>query len=544
MNRLARAAALGLGLLVATACASGPAAHVPTPPEAVEFSAQRLSDHIRVLADDSFEGRFPGKVGEDLTLNYLQAQYEALGLEPGGPDGQWRQPVDLLRLTPSGAPTASWTGPDGQVHAFEPGVDIGLRVGPSGAASLDGAPLVFAGYGVVAPERGWDDYGDLDLTGKVVVVLSGQPASFGVDPTFYGSSRHKIDEALERGAVGVLTLVEAEPTLRYYLRSAGRTRMTIAGAHEPLVTGWIGTGTLSAMAQATGFDLETALAGLKRQGFRARDAGLKISLEAAATPEIVRSHNLLARIPGTTRPDEYVVYSAHWDHVGTAETPDANGDRIFNGAWDNASGTSGLIEMARAFKAGPAPERTVVFLHVTAEEQGLLGSEWYAQNPVYPLERTAADVNIDMLPFTPATRNIALFGPGKSMLEDTLAQLAEVQGGRVVTGEGYPEEGFYYRSDHFNFAVAGVPALMPWTALDLVEGGEAAGKALYEGQMRTYYHRLDDEWRADYDFSAAIQNLQLLYRLGLDVADSEAWPQWKPTAEFRATREASDAARR
>ena len=538
---LIRATALGLALLTATACAT---TSPVTPPEAVEFSAQRLSDHIRVLADDSFEGRFPGKVGEELTLNYLQAQYEALGLEPGGPDGQWRQPVDLVRLATSGTPTASWTGPDGQTHAFTPGTDIAIRVGAAGAAKLDNVPLIFAGYGVVAPERGWDDYGDLDLTGKVVVVLSGQPTSFGVDPTFYGSSRHKTDEALKRGAVGVLTLIEADRTFAYYARNAGRARMTIAGAHEPALLGWIGTAALSQMAEASGYDLQTALSGLKRQGFRAQDAGLRITVDATATSEVVRSHNLLARIPGSTRPDEYVVYSAHWDHVGKAETPNAEGDDIFNGAWDNASGTSALIEMARAFKAGPAPERTVVFLHVTAEEQGLLGSEWYGLHPVYPLERTAADINIDMLPFTPATRNIALFGPGKSTLEDTLAELAAAQGGRVVTGEGYPEEGFYYRSDHFNFAAAGVPALMPWTALDLVDGGEALGKPLYESQMQVYYHKLDDEWRADYDFTAAIQNLQLLYRLGLDVADSEAWPQWKPTAEFRATRAASDGERR
>ena len=264
---------------------------------------------------------------------------------------------------------------------------------------------------------------------------------------------------------------------------------------------------------------------------RRHDSGITISLDIAETAEVIHSNNLLAKISGSERPDEVLVYSAHWDHVGTAADPDANGDRIFNGAWDNASGTSGVLEMARAFKAGPPPERTVVFLHVTAEEQGLLGSEWYAAHPVYPLEKTAADINIDMLPFTPATRSIALFGIGKSMLEDDLARLAAAAG-RVggVVGDGEPEQGFYYRSDHFNFAVGGVPALMPWTGVDFVEGGRGGGRPYYQAQMAQYYHKLDDEWRADYDFTAAIQNLTLLYRLGLTVADSESWPAWKPTA--------------
>jgi Zn-dependent M28 family amino/carboxypeptidase len=271
------------------------------------------------------------------------------------------------------------------------------------------------------------------------------------------------------------------------------------------------------------------------------DATMRLDLAEQATE--LTSYNLLARLPGTTRPDQTVIYSAHWDHEGKATNPDARGDRIYNGAWDNASGTAGLLEIARAFKAGPAPERSVVFLHVTAEEMGLLGSAWYVRHPVYPLATTAADINIDMLPWSPQTRDVALFGVGKSTLEDTLADLAAQQD-RVVTGEGYPQEGFYYRSDHFNFATAGVPAIMPWTGRDLREGGMAAGTALYEGLMARYYHQRADEWRADYDFTAALQNLQLFYRLGLDVADSEGWPQWRPTAEFGGIRAASDDQRR
>lgn len=507
--------------------------------QAQDFSAQRLSDHIKVLADDSFAGRFPGTEGERLTLAYLQSQYEAMGLEPGGPDGQWLQDVMLVRFTPSRAPTASWTGPDGVAHALTAGTDINLRTSVGdGAVAVENAPVVFAGYGIVAPERNWDDYGDIDLTGKVVLILGGQPAAFGADPNFYGSGTHKREEAFKRGAIGVITLQE-----QGVMRPNARPRMTIGGAEDVSFTGSIPLTVADQMAASMGGTMSQVLPMAKAGGaFKAHETPIRLSVDIAETREEVPSHNLLAKITGTTRPDEYVVYSAHWDHVGTAPQPDADGDSIFNGAWDNASGTSGVMEMARAFKAGPAPERTVVFLHVTAEEQGLLGSQWYAAHPVYPLEKTAADINIDMLPFTPATRTVAIFGPGKSTLEDDLATLAQAQG-RTITGDGEPEQGFYYRSDHFNFAVGGVPALMPWTGVDFVEGGDEVGRPYYQAQMATYYHNLNDEWRADYDFTAALQNLELLYKLGLGVADSEAWPQWKPTAEFAARRHASDAAR-
>lgn len=538
---LRRSPLVALAALALAACATAPIAGPAPQVDAFavasaatpQFSAQRLSDHIKYLASDEMEGRFPGLVGERLTLAYLQAQYEAMGLEPGGRDGSWLQPVDLVRFTPQRAPTAAWTGADGATHPLVSGTDITLRAGAADpAVRIAGAPLVFAGYGVSGPT--WDDYGTADLTGKVVVVLRGQPASMGADPNFYGSTTHKMQEALKRGAVGVITLQDQDGRWRRSVGGAARPQMTIKGAQDARFTGAIN---LAAATAIGGPALETALARAKTGALGgAVDLGARLDVDIAETTEVIHSNNLLAKIPGAERPDEYVFYSAHWDHVGKAATPNAEGDDIFNGAWDNASGTAGLIEMARAFKAGPAPKRTVVFLHVTAEEQGLLGSEAYAADPVYPLAKTAADINIDMLPFTPATRDVAVFGVGKSELEDILGRFAAVQG-RVVTGDGYPEEGFYYRSDHFNFAAGGVPALMPWTGRDFVEGGIEAGKPYYEGQMERYYHKLTDEWRADYDFTAALQNLDLLYRLGLTVADSESWPAWKPTAEFNAIRD-------
>jgi len=538
---LRRSSVVAFVALALAACATAPVSAPPPRLDAFavasaatpQFSAQRLSDHIKYLASDEMEGRFPGLVGEGLTLAYLQAQYEAMGLEPGGRDGSWLQPVDLVRFTPGRAPTASWTGADGVNHGLTSGTDITLRAGPADPmVKIEGTPLVFAGYGISAPT--WDDYGDADLTGKVVVVLRGQPTAMGADPNFYGSTTHKTQEALRRGAVGVITLQDQDGRWRRAVGGATRPQITVKGAEDARFTGAIN------MATATAIGGE-AFIGMAERGKTAAlggavDMGARLSVDIAETTEVIHSNNLLAKIPGTERPDEYVFYSAHWDHVGKAKTPNAEGDDIFNGAWDNASGTAGLIEMARAFKAGPAPKRTVVFLHVTAEEQGLLGSEAYAADPVYPLAKTAADINIDMLPFTPATRDVALFGVGKSELEDILGRFAAVQG-RVVTGDGYPEEGFYYRSDHFNFAAGGVPALMPWTGRDFVAGGIEAGKPYYEGQMERYYHKLTDEWRADYDFTAALQNFDLLYRLGLTVADSDSWPAWKPTAEFNAIRD-------
>ena len=538
---LRRSPLVALAALALAACAATP---IPVPSQPVDafavasaatpqFSAQRLSDHIKYLASDQMEGRFPGLVGERLTLAYLQAQYEAMGLEPGGRDGSWLQPVELVRFTPERAPTAAWTGADGARHVLTSGTDITLRAGAADpVVQIAGAPLVFAGYGVSGPT--WDDYGSTDLTGKVVVVLRGQPESMGADPNFYGSTTHKMQEALKRGAVGVITLQDQDGRWRRAVGGAARPQMTIKGAEDARFTGAINLATATAIG---GAPFEVALAKARTGALGgAVDLGARLDVDIAETTEVIHSNNLLAKIPGTERPDEYVFYSAHWDHVGKARTPNADGDDIFNGAWDNASGTAGLIEMARAFKAGPAPKRTVVFLHVTAEEQGLLGSEAYAADPVYPLARTAADINIDMLPFTPATRDVAVFGVGKSELEDILARFAAAQG-RVVTGDGYPQEGFYYRSDHFNFAAGGVPALMPWTGRDFVQGGIEAGKPYYEGQMERYYHKVTDEWRADYDFTAALQNLDLLYRLGLTVADSESWPAWKPTAEFNAIRD-------
>ena len=519
---------------------------------AQDFSAERISNDIRTISADEYQGRYPGTEGERMTLAWLQAQYEAMGLEPGGPDGQWLQPVTLKRFTPvEGAASASWTGPDGVSHPLTVGTDVTLRaVSNDGKAATANAPLVFAGYGITAPERNWDDYGDMDVRGKVVVVMSGEPEGEtfnGAYSTNYESGAYKADEAFRRGAVGVVTLV-AEPASstnwQRATRFAGRTRTLTPGAADLEFSMAVNHDVAMQWATAAGLDI-SHLASVGSGAFKAVPLnGVTLSVATEETSETLVTHNLLARIPGTERPNETIIYSAHWDHVGgEGQHPETPGDdKIFNGAWDNASGTVGVVEMARQLSKAPRPERSFVFAHMAAEEMGLLGAYGYAADPVWPLETTVADINIDMLPLSGSTRDIPIFGKGQNDLEDRLQALAEPLG-RYVTDDSMPEQGFYYRSDHFPFARAGVPAIMPWHGWDWVEGGKEAGEAAWKAKFGADYHKPSDEWSPELNFTSAVENLTLLYHLGLDLANSEDWPGWKSTSEFAQVRARSDAAR-
>ena len=517
---------------------------------AQDFSAARISDNIRTISADEYQGRYPGTDGERMVLGWLQAQYEAMGMQPGGPDGQWLQPVELKRFTPVAGATASWTGPDGQVHALTPGTDITLRAATNdGRASIRDAGVVFVGHGIYAPERQWDDYGDVDVRGKVVVVVAGEPDGerFNGDyATNYQSGAYKADEAFRRGAVGIITLVPqaaSSPQWMGALRGGGRTRTLTPGAADLEFSGAMPHDTAMAWAAAAGMEL-SSIADVAGGSFKALPMqGVTLSIDAAETIDTLVTHNLLARIPGTEFPEETIIYSAHWDHVGgAAQHPNVTGDQIWNGAWDNASGTIGVLEMARQIKAAPAPKRSIVFAHMAAEEMGLMGSYGYAANPVWPLETTVADINIDMLPLSGPTRDVPIFGKGQNDLEDRLEILAAAKG-RYVSDDHMPEEGFYYRSDHFPFARMGVPAIMPWHGWDWVDGGRAAGEAAWRAKFSADYHKASDEWSADLDFTSAVENLTLLYHLGLDLANSSDWPGWKPTSEFAVVRARSDGAR-
>lgn len=529
-HRLIRGVAAAALLLVAGAAS------------AQDFSAQRLSDEIRIISADDFQGRYPGTDGEKKTLDWLQAQYEAMGLAPGGPNGQWLQPVDLLQLTPAGAAVAAWTGMDGVRHPLTPGTDLTLRaVNPRGRGAVADGPVVFAGYGIFAPERGWDDYGDLDVRGKVVLVVAGEPDGDlfnGPYATAYQYASYKADEAKRRGALAVLTVIDDEAAWRRETNGATRTRTMTPGAADLELGGALTRET----AMALGLDLTALRPHLQTGDFRAFALpDVRLTASAQETIKVLRTHNLLAKLPGTTRPDEVIIYSAHWDHLGVGGHG-AGADQVFNGAWDNASGTIGVVEMARQLKAAPAPSRTIVFAHMAAEEMGLMGAYAYAADPVYPLEMTVADINIDMLPLSGPTRDVAIFGKGQTSLEDDLQTLADAQG-RYVSDDGQPEQNFYYRSDHFPFARAGVPALMPWHGVDWVEGGREAGLAAWKAKFGADYHRASDEWSADWDLRSAVENLTLLYRLGLQLANGDHWPSWKPTSEFGQVRARSDAAR-
>lgn len=517
---------------------------------AQDFSAARLSDGVRVISADEFQGRYPGTEGERMTLAWLQAQYEDMGLQPGGPDGQWLQPVELKRYTPVPGATATWTGPDGAVNSLTVGTDIIVRaVSNDGRASIRNAGLVFAGHGIFAPERNWDDYGDLEVRGKVVIVVGGEPEGElfnGPYATNYQSGAYKADEAFRRGAIGVITLVAGDATSAMWrgaARANARTRTLTPGAADLEFTGVINHDLAGAWAAATGLARPWS-SDLGDGTFKALAMnGITLSIEAVETIDTLLTHNFLARIPGAERPHETIIFSAHWDHVGgEAQHPGVPGDNIFNGAWDNASGTVGVVEMARQLSAAPQPRRSIVFAHMAAEEMGLLGAYAYTANPVWPLETTVANINIDMLPLSGSTRDIAIFGKGQNDLEDRLQALAEPVG-RYVSDDGMPEQGFYYRSDHFPFARMGVPALMPWHGWDWVEGGREAGEAAWRAKFAADYHKPSDEWSADLDFTSAVENLTLLYRLGLDLANGSDWPGWKPTSEFGVVRARSDAAR-
>lgn len=537
--------------LVLSGCAAMSTSSPLAPTRAdVAIEAGRLSEHVRTLADDSFQGRRAGTVGEQLTLDYLQTQYEALGLEPGGPNGQWRQAVTLTRFTPEPGATL--------MAAMRNGVTVNLTGAASaavvrasygdGQAQFEGAPVVFAGYGISAPERGWDDYAGIDIQGSVVVVLNGEPDDErfnGVYPSLYGLDLYKTQEAHRRGALAVLTLLPMRAgsgPWRNVVRYAASPATSVVGVEDIEAAGYIAMDPMMGWIQSNGGNVDQWFQEAASGTFRARRLeGVTLSLSAQETVETTTTYNLLARMPGTDRPDETIIVSAHWDHIGV--DPSSGGtDTVFNGAWDNASGTAGVLELARTLSAEGPRERSIVFAHMAAEEMGLLGSYFYVEHPVWPLETTVADVNIDMLPLSPPTRDVAIFGYGQTTLEDDLARLAALEG-RVVTDDGRPEEGFYYRSDHFPFALAGVPALMPWHGVDWDEGGRDAGEGAYRTQWGLYYHDIRDEWSADLDWRSAVENLELLRRLIVELADGEQWPGWKPGSEFTATRAESAASR-
>ena len=521
---------------------------------------KRLSEIVRVLASDEFEGRAPGTPGETRTIDYLVETFRNLGLEPGGAKGSWTQEVPLLR-TQIETPRALQVAIDGKTRPLVQTKDIYFStVQDSQRAVIEAAPLVFVGYGVTAPERQWDDYKGVDLRGKVAVYLVNDP-DFSAQPgepvagkfgdrtmTYYGRWTYKYEEAARRGAIAALIVHDTEGA------GYGWSTVTAPGGENYALVypdaakapptlrlqGWLEGAAATELFRGVGLDL----AELRRQ---ARSADFKpVQLKGAtftadvpvATVKSI-SRNVLAKITGSEHPDETVMFSGHWDAYGLG-APDAQGRRVRPGANDDALGIAGVIELARLFKAGPRPKRTLVFAAWTAEERGLIGSLAYAADPVYPLSKTVANLTLDVLQTAGLSRDVLLVGAGQSDLEDDLARAAKKQD-RTITPETLPERGLFYRADHFSLARQGVPVLLLMAlsgAPDLREGGRAAGEKWLTDYMRCY-HQTCDAWDANWDLRGAAQDAELFHIMASELANSRRWPQWRPDSEFHAIRERS-----
>ena len=535
----------------------------PAMPSAYEpvFDPAKLDAHVKTLSDDSFEGRGPATSGETKTVAYLIEQLTAAGVEPGGEiiNGrrQWTQRVPLLKSDLVGAPTITLHR-GGQSKTLRQGPDIAIRSPMNGQSRirLDKVPMVFAGYGVTAPERGWDDFKDVDVRGKVIVVLVNDPdfeggeGEFGGKAmTYYGRWTYKYEEAAKRGAAGVIIVHETEPASYGWATVENSNTNTMfdivrqnpGAAHAP-VNGWIQLEQARAMMAGAGLDFAALKAAAKRKDFKPVDLKTRMSVALDAKTEIITSYNVAGKVTGTDFPNETVIYTAHHDHLGVGK-PDANGDSIFNGAIDNATGTAHVIEQARAFAAGPKPQRSVVFLFVGAEEKGLLGSEYYVANPLYSLGTTAGVLNTDSMGVHGPARNFSMSGSAKFGLLDML--MAEgARRGRTFTPESNPGAGLFFRSDHFPFAQEGVPAISFKPGNDLIEGGAARGSALAADYTAKRYHQPDDEWRPDFNYLGMVEDAKLLHALGQRLANSRDWPNWSADSEFRAARDRTTSQRR
>ncbi|MDX2274784.1 MAG: M28 family metallopeptidase [Hyphomonadaceae bacterium] len=512
-----------------------------------------LLSHISTLSSDQFGGRAPGTAGEDLTISYISRAFAALGLQPGVPgrDGvapSYLQEVPIVTATLINQPVLQ-VGAD----AFQYGADFvaWTRRGQE-VLELRDAELVFVGYGVVSPELGWNDYAGADLTGKIAVILVNDPdfetgdnrGFSGRAMTYFGRWTYKIEEAARHGAAGVL-LIHEDAAAGYgwpvVVSSWSGPQHDLVradgGASNVAVEGWIQNAVARRLFAQAGLDFDAEKRRAQRPDFSAVPLNQTASIDLVTQFTMTMSHNVVGVLPGAERPQETVVYGAHWDHLG--QCPPVNGDDICNGAQDNASGVAGLIELARRFASTSArPQRSVAFIAFTAEESGLLGSAYYAEHPIFAPADTAAMINMDGLSNRGIAREIAVVGYGQTDLQDLLVTAATAQG-RTVAREPYPERGSYYRSDQLNFARIGVPVLYTSPGLDLFDGGVERGRALASTFLTERYHKPDDELTSDWDMSGAMRDLQLLYTVGRQVAEGSTWPQWSPNSEFRAIREAS-----
>ena len=519
------------------------------------FNKDTLASDIRVLSSDSFQGRRPFTQGETRTIDYLVKAYSGLGLEPGN-GNSYTQDVPLVEISPAAPPALEVRSPKGVIHLQNMTDFVCWTERPDSLDRVDKSDMVFAGFGIVAPEYHWNDYAGLDVKGKTVVVMVNDPGFYdstlfkGHTMTYYGRWTYKYEEAARQGAKACLIIhntAAASYPFSVVQSSNGGVKLHLDTRNNPAyqltLQGWITEPAAKKLLAAAGRD-SSLLAAAQHPGFKAVPLGLTLSGTVRVREVYNMSHNVVAKITGSKYPNEYVIFSAHWDHLGIGQ-PDAKGDSIYNGAADNASGTAALLQIGRAFKSLPEkPERTVVFLSVTAEEQGLLGSAYYAQHPIYPLSTTVANLNIDVLNTYGPTKDITYSGKGQSTLEDYLAEAAKAQG-RYVAPEDHPEAGHYFRSDHFNFARAGVPSITADGGIDDATRGKAYGKQKQDEYTAQRYHQPADEYdSASWDLTGGLQDVELIYSIGKKLAFSHEWPEWKPGSEFRALRDKSAADRK
>lgn len=517
----------------------------------------QMKRDVETLASDAFEGRAPGTPGEEKTIAYIAQRMAAMGLKPANA-GKWLQPVPMVSITTDPAAPLQIAGGKGPLAlAMNSDVAVTTRR-PQPQVTVNASDIVFVGHGIVAPERGWNDYAGVDVRGKTVLVLVNDPdwrtPAMGKDAgpfngraiTYYGRYTYKYEEALRQGAAAALVIHDDEPAgypWRVIGTSVGRPAIGLdqgADAQPALqYQGWITRAAAARVLASAGHDLAWLEQAATQKGFRAVETGLKASLTLANTVERSVSHNVVGMLPGTTRPDEVVLVTAHWDHVGRCKA-DASGDDICNGALDNASGTAGLLALAGHFAHAPRTERSLLFLAVTAEEAGLLGSAWYADHPLFPLGKTVGGVNMDILSMNGALDGFTISGAGQSELEALAIRLAAAQGRRPVP-EASPEKGRYFRSDNFSLARFGVPMLMAIGGGELIGKPPGAALAAANDYVDNRYHQPSDEYDPAWDWGGAVQDLSLFAEFARTLANGKAWPNWLPDSEFRSIRDKSRA---
>ena len=548
---LAALVPFAFGFLVAMASAADPASRW------AGISADRMLTNIKTLSSDEYEGRAPASKGEELSTHFIETQFKEIGLKPGNPDGTYIQNVPMVGIAAD--PSAQLVFRKGDKHAALKFADdfVAFTKHQEPAVSMD-ADMVFVGYGVEAPEYQWNDFKGVDVKGKVIVVLiNDPPVADPHDPskldektfkgkamTYYGRWTYKFEKAAEKGAAGCL--IVHQTALAGYPWDVVKTSNTgeqfdletaDKGMSRAAIEGWMTLERAKELFALAGKDFDALEKAAAHRDFHPVDLGVTASLTLKNTIRRIESKNVVAKLEGADPKvrDEYVIFTAHWDHLGIG--PEVNGDKIYHGAADNASGVAGLLEWARAFtKVRPAPRRSILFLAVTGEEKGLLGSQYYAQRPLYPNARTLAEINMDGLNVLGPTKDIEIIGLGQSTLDDVVKAVAAEQG-RQVKPDAEPEKGYYYRSDHFSFAKEGVPALDPESGLDYIGKPAGWGMEMRNKFTANDYHQPSDQVKPYWDLRGAVEDLQLLAEVGYRVANAKSFPSWKTGSEFKARRE-------